>query len=485
METTELSNQIAVASSPVPRRMRLSLLWLMLIPLSLAGGVLNYSLQRYLSGFIYGVRLGNTALDGLPLVVARQKVEEVCQHLQRQPLTIHFTDANRRIIHSRVASMADLGISADAEATWKQVMRAHRRRNPLLALAARWVSPESAVISLNIVYTVHASRGEQFFEQVRRVVERPPRDARLLVEENGSRRILPEQTGLTIPPNPVEHVLQTLREMESTAYILLQTVSPRVTASHLQAITTSLAQASTRFSEAQRNRSHNIRQAVARINGTVLLPGDVFSYNQTVGPRTLREGFRKAPIILHGELVPGDGGGVCQVSSTLYMAALQAGLQIVQRSKHTFPIGYAPAGLDATVVYGVLDLRFRNNTDSPIAIIAHAKRGRMMVSIWGAEGARRKVSIQRIVHSVTSIPVKIVPAPHLPTGVRRVVTKGHSGMRVSVYRIIEEPGKPPMREKISTDTYRPQARVIMVGQAKPVEEPPQGSEAPTEGMSEL
>lgn len=108
-----------------------------------------------------------------------------------------------------------------------------------------------------------------------------------------------------------------------------------------------------------------------------------------------------------------------------------------------------------------------------------------MVSIWGAEGARRKVSIQRIVHSVTSIPVKIVPAPHLPTGVRRVVTKGHSGMRVSVYRIIEEPGKPPMREKISTDTYRPQARVIMVGQTKPVEEPPQGSEAPTEGMSEL
>lgn len=484
METAELNDQIAVAPSSAPRRRRLSLPWLILILLALAGGVLNYSLQRYLSGFIYGVRLDNTTLEGLPLVVARQKVEEACQHLQKQPLTLRFTAPDGRIVHSRVVGMADLGISADLGATWQQVMRAHRRRNPLLTLAARWVSPKSALISLNTVYTEHASRSKQFFEQVRRTIERPPRDARLLVEEDGSRRILPEQIGLKIPPNPIEHALQTLREMESTVYIPLQTVSPRVTASHLQAITMPLAQASTHFSEAQRNRSHNIRQAAARINGTVLLPGDVFSYNQTVGPRTLREGFRKAPIILHGELVPGDGGGVCQVSSTLYMTALQAGLQIVQRSKHAFPIGYAPAGLDATVVYGMLDLRFRNNTDSPIAIIAYAKRGRMMVSIWGAEGARRKVSIQRIVHSVTGTPVKIVPAPHLPAGVRRVVTKGHSGMRVSVYRIIEEPGKPPTREKISTDFYRPQARVIMVGQAKPVEEPLRGSKVLMEGTTE-
>lgn len=445
---------------------------------------MDYSLQRYLSGFVYGVRLGNTVLDGLPVVVAHQKVEEVCQHLQRQLLTLRFTDADGRIIHSRVVAMADLGISVDAEATWKQVMRIHQRRNPFLTLAARWVSSKSAVISLNTVYTVHASRSEQFFKQVRRAVERSPRDARLLVEEDGSRRILPEQTGTKMPPKPVEHVLQALRGMQTTVYIPLQTVSPRVTTSHLQTITTPLAQASTRFSEAQRNRSHNIRQAAARINGTVLLPGDVFSYNQTVGPRTLREGFRKAPIILHGELVPGDGGGVCQVSSTLYMAALQAGLQIVQRSKHAFPIGYTPAGLDATVVYGELDLRFRNNTDSPIAIIAQAKRGRMLVSIWGAEGARRKVSIQRIVHSVIGTPVKTVSDPHLPSGVRRVVTKGHSGMRVSVYRIIEEPGKPPIREKISTDSYRPQTRVIMVGQAKPAQGPSQGSEEPAEEIAE-
>lgn len=447
------------------------MLWWALIALSLGGGVLSYSLQRYLSGLVYGVRVGETTLDGLTLASAHHKVDEICQRLQQQRITLQFTDDAGRVVYSRTVTMAELGIAPDPETTWQQIMHATRRRHPLLTLTVRWLFPKSVAIAVNVVYTVYPQQNDRFFRQIRRHIERPPHDARLLIGQNGSRRIVPEQAGVALPPKPTEYVLHALQRLQTIVSIPLQVIPPRVTASHLQIITTPLAEASTRFSEAQRNRSHNIRQAAARINGVVLLPGDVFSYNQTVGPRTLREGFRKAPVIVKGELVPGDGGGVCQVSSTLYMAVLQAGLQILQRSKHAFPIGYAPAGLDATVVYGVLDLRFRNNTDYPVAVIAHAARGRMRVSIWGAEQARRQVRIQRIVHGVFGIPVKTVPSANLPAGVRRVVTKGHAGMRVSVYRIIEEPGEPPVREKISTDTYRPQARVVLVGQAKPAEEP--------------
>lgn len=451
-----------------------------LMALCLVGGVGYYSLQHHLSGFIYSVRLGDTMLDHLPLAVAQQRVEEVCRRLQQQRITLQFTDNTERVLYSRTVGKAELGIAPDPKATWQEILHSTQRRNPVLTLAGRWISPKTAMVSANVVYVVNHQQVNHFFEQVGRAVERPPRDARLLIRDEGSRQIVPEQTGMKIPREATEHVLQTLRALQAIANIPVEVIPPRVTSAHLQTITTPLAQASTRFSEAQRNRSHNIRQATERINGAVLLPGDVFSYNQKVGPRTLREGFRKAPVIISGELVPGDGGGVCQVSSTLYMAALQAGLQIVQRSKHAFPIGYAPAGLDATVVYGVLDLRFRNNTEYPIAIIARAKRGRMQVSIWGAEMAKRQVRIQRIVHSVTGVPVKTVPAPNLPAGVRRVVTKGHAGMRVSVYRVIEEPGKPPLREKISTDTYRSQTRVVMVGQAKPEEAATDKAETPAE-----
>lgn len=457
---------------------------IVLIVLCLVVGVVYYSLQRHLSGFIYNVRLGDNVLDRLPLAVAQQRVEEVCRRLQRQRITLQFADDTGRVLYSRTVGIAELGITPDPKATWQEILHSTRRRNPLLTLAGRWISPKTAMVSANVVYAVNHRQVSRFFGQVGRIVERPPRDARLLIGDNGSRQIVPEQAGMKLPREAVEYVISALQAFQTTASIPLQVIPPRVTSAHLQTITTPLAQASTRFSERERNRSHNIRQATERVNGVVLLPGDVFSYNQTVGPRTLREGFRKAPVIVNGELVPGDGGGVCQVSSTLYMAALQAGLQIVQRNKHAFPIGYAPAGLDATVVYGVLDLRFRNNTEYPIAIIAQAKRGRMQVSIWGAEQAKRQVRIQRIVHSVTGVPVKTVPAPNLPAGVKRVVTKGHAGMRVSVYRIIEEPGKPPRREKISIDTYRPQTRVVMVGQAEPQKASTDKPEIPAEEILE-
>jgi vancomycin resistance protein YoaR len=164
-----------------------------------------------------------------------------------------------------------------------------------------------------------------------------------------------------------------------------------------------------------------------------LLPGDTFSYNEVVGPRTIREGFRKAPVIVKGELVPGDGGGVCQVSTTVYMAALQAGLQIVQRSHHAFPIHYAPPGLDATVVYGAIDLRFRNNTPCPIALVAEAKNGRVVVRVLGAERYRRAVKLQRIVHAVIPAPEKTFPTASLPR--RRAQSQRQGAARLASERL--------------------------------------------------
>lgn len=479
METAELNQSIAATSSPTSRRRRWSLVWLALLVTASSLGVLGYSLQHHFSKYIYNVRLGDIELNGATLAVARDKVHAVCQTLSAYRLTLLFTDGTGKVIYSRTVPIVDMGIVPDTEATYRQAIQASRRRHPLVTLVMQRVAPSAPTI-VDVVYQVDSKKSHSFFQQlIAAKVERPPRDARLLIEDDGSRRILPEEPGLRLPPNVLGYVLRSLRTMETTVNISLQETLPRVTTMHLDSIEVELGQAITRFSERERNRSHNVRQAAERVNGVVLLPGDIFSYNQTVGPRTLREGFRRAPVIVNGELVPGDGGGVCQVSSTMYMAALQAGLQIVQRNKHAFPIGYAPAGLDATVVYGVLDLRFRNNTDYPVAIVAQAKRGRMIVRIFGAEEAKHKVRIQRVVHSVTGAPVKSLPAPHLPAGVKRVVTKGHVGMRVSVYRIIEEPGKTPIREKISTDIYRPQARVVLVGQGQLEQKTPPTTSIPS------
>jgi hypothetical protein len=213
------------------------------------------------------------------------------------------------------------------------------------------------------------------------------------------------------------------------------------------------------------NRRSNVALAASRINGTLLAPGEVFSYNNVVGPRTTRGGFKPAPEIVRGEHKMGVGGGVCQVSSTLYNAVLLANLKIVQRQHHAFPIGYLPPGRDATVVYGALDFQFQNNTGAPIYIMASARYGTLSFTIYGKRTPGREVSIQTVTHAVEPAPVERWPDPTLWKGEQRVMQDhyGHHGLRLSVYRIVRQDGQVVRRELIANDYYKPVARVILVG----------------------
>src|SRR5205823_2528692 len=167
----------------------------------------------------------------------------------------------------------------------------------------------------------------------------------------------------------------------------------KVTADHLGSINTVLAAYSTSMGGSSRNRRHNIQVACQAIDGTVLMPGEVFSYNDTVGPRSERAGFRTAPVIIHGELVPGTGGGICQVSSTLYNVALLGGLKIVRRSHHQFPVHYVPPGRDATVAYGSLDLRFANSLPRPVALDVKTAGSRVVIHLYGCAESKRDVQL--------------------------------------------------------------------------------------------
>jgi vancomycin resistance protein YoaR len=228
-----------------------------------------------------------------------------------------------------------------------------------------------------------------------------------------------------------------------TLAIPLRQVAPKVNPTHLGGINMLLATYSTGLGGSSRNRRHNIRVACAAIDGTVLLPGEVFSYNEVVGPRSEDAGFRTAPVIIHGELVPGTGGGVCQVSTTLYNAALLADLRIVRRSHHQFPVHYVPPGRDATVAYGSLDLRFANTLPQPIALDVKEVGSRVVVHVFGAPECKREV---RLVNSRVQSTRPRVPAGGGPA---------RPGKRVIVSRIVQLADGTVRREIISHDTYDP------------------------------
>ncbi len=130
-------------------------------------------------------------------------------------------------------------------------------------------------------------------------------------------------------------------------------------------------------------RINNIELAIISINNTLLWPGEVFSFNKTVGPRTLERGFKPAPVIIGGEMEIDFGGGVCQTASTLYNAVMLAKLTVLERHPHSRPVHYVPEGQDAAVNYGSMDMRFANNTKGPIIIKASMNKGSLLVEIIG------------------------------------------------------------------------------------------------------
>ena len=144
-----------------------------------------------------------------------------------------------------------------------------------------------------------------------------------------------------------------------------------------------ISEFSTKYSQSQKDRTTNLRLAAEKINGTVLMPGEVFSYNTVVGKRTIDAGYKEAKIYVNGEVVDGLGGGICQVSTTLYNAILYANLEIVERRNHQFVPSYAGAGLDATVVYGSIDFQFKNTRSYPIKIQCSVDKGICNFQIYG------------------------------------------------------------------------------------------------------
>ena len=176
-----------------------------------------------------------------------------------------------------------------------------------------------------------------------------------------------------------------LKEDKDEYSIPLKVLYPSVTTNMLgtEAFPNLLSQYSTSYSTKNQKRTTNLRLAANKINGTVLMPGETFSYNKVVGERTIAAGYQEAPIYVSGKVVDGLGGGICQITTTLYNAVVYANLEIVERSNHQFVPSYAPASRDATVVYGSIDFKFKNNRNYPIKILCSVQNGIANFQIYG------------------------------------------------------------------------------------------------------
>lgn len=232
----------------------------------------------------------------------------------------------------------------------------------------------------------------------------------------------------------------------------------------LEAFPYLISEFSTKYDASNINRSKNLAIASGKIDGTVLMPGEEFSFNQIVGKRTIEEGYRDAKIYQNGQVVDGLAGGICQISSTLYNAAVKANLEITERRNHSFTTSYIRAGQDATVVYGVSDLKFKNTRTYPIKISSSVNSGIADFKINGIkEEVEYDISLSPVTTGTIPYGTQTIPDPTLAPGQQVVVQRGASGLRVTTYKDTKLDGKLVSREVFTTDTYSPMQNIIRVG----------------------
>lgn len=294
-------------------------------------------------------------------------------------------------------------------------------------------------------------------------IYKEPQNAELIYRD-GKAKILDESNGRKLDEEKTKQMLELYLETKEDIELPIEKLKPKVYRKDFEGINTALGAFSTNYSRSSENRKENIAMGAGFFNGLMVKPGEEISFNETVGGITSEQGFKKAGVIVNGEIEEGIGGGICQVSTTLYNALLMSNIEIVQRMNHSRPVGYVPMGLDASVVTGKKDLKFKNNTEYPIYIRTSANGTELQFVIFGNEKAK-EYDIELIPKRVSVIEPKVIEkySSEVPKGQKKIEKPGAKGYYYETYAKYSKNGKVVETKRISTSNYIAKNRIELIG----------------------
>lgn len=429
--------------------------------------VISFSLI-YKDSIHNGISIENVDIGGLTVVDANNKIEESLKYvLDNDKLILKYEDKSWKF------NSEDIGLKYDF---LKAVNDAYLigRRGTFIDRVQTMVDLLNNPYNMSLKSSVDMEKINSILGIIENDINYPGLDASIK-RENGVFVIKDEALGLRLnKEKTAERISQVL--LNSNFYdvneidLIVETVTPKYTAEMLSRIQELLGSYTTKFNSRKIGRSYNVGLASKSVDGTVLLPGEIFSFNDIVGPRTIENGYKIAPVIFKGQLVDGVGGGICQVSSTLYNSVLFSQLGVIERTNHTIPSTYVPIGLDATVSYGVLDFKFQNTLAIPIYIESLIQGNKITVNIYGEKNLDMKVKLTSRIDKVIKKDTEIIFDPNMFEGEEVIEEKGRDGYRVSSYMLIYEGEKFVEKKLISKDYYRPSKEIIKKGSKKPIEQ---------------
>jgi vancomycin resistance protein YoaR len=316
---------------------------------------------------------------------------------------------------------------------------------------------------------VSGKGADEYFRRLQRVVDTPAHDAQFVVVSSGI-RIRPAIDGrvLDVPKTADALLAAALRRVSRTMPIVVASHPPKRTTADAQAMgSTGIVGSYTTLYGGVPNRIHNVEVVSHLVDDTLIAPGKEFSFNGTTGERNAAKGLLEAPVIINGELKTGLGGGTCQVSTTVFNAAYEAGLPITARTNHALYISHYPQGRDATVNYPDTDLKFVNDTDHWLLLRTFVSSSSLTVNLYGTPQHRRVESNVSPLRTTGPVPTVITKDPKLPKGKKIVDEAGSAPLSTSVTRRVYNADGKLLYENTWYSSYVGEKEKVRIGTKKP------------------
>jgi len=442
-------------------------------PVRVYQAALDYELDRFARALHRPRREPSIRLRGLTPVVVPGRPGRVLDRMEAADLVVHaLAGLTRRPValpvrgDSARLTAADLAAAkAKAEIALAAPVRLElgptRWRLPSWRLAQLLSLPRDGRRTL----AIGGAEADRWFARLAKTIDRPARDADFAVTTTGI-RIVPARSGLSldVPATARGLLAAALSRTNRVAQVAVQRSAPaRSTADARRMGITGLVSSYETIYGGEPNRIHNVQLVSHLVDRHLIPPGREFSFNRTTGERTAAKGFREAPVIINGELRTGLGGGVCQVSTTVFNAAYEAGLPITARTNHALYISHYPQGRDATVDYPSIDLRFVNDTGHWLLLRTFVGPSSLVVSLYGTPTHRRVETETAPLQARGSPPVERVRDPALPVGKKVVESSGEPARTTSVRRRVYDAGGKLIADTTWYSSYRSEPAVVRVG----------------------
>src|SRR3954471_18233477 len=398
------------------------------------------------------------------------------------------TAAAERIVHA-LASFSRAPVSLPVRidrpgVTVASLTAAQRRASTIVSAPVRMVVDTSTlrvprwrlakILDLDTL-RFRGPAADAFFRRLAKQVARPPRDATFAIRGTAI-SVVPAKPGLAldVPGSASALLAAASRGVDRTAALkrAIQQPGRSTKEAQLMGITGIVGSYET-FYGGDANRVHNVQLVAHLVDDKLIAPGATFSFNGTTGERSAEKGFLEAPVIVNGELQTGLGGGVCQVSTTVFNAAYEAGLPITARTNHALYISHYPLGRDATVNYPDVDLKFVNDTGHWLLLRTFVGSSSLVVNLYGTPTGRRVEAETGPLNVTGPVPVKHVSDPSLPKGQQVVQEYGQPPRSTSVTRTVYAPNGKVRSRTTWYSSYRGEVQVVNVG-TKTKEPPPKG-----------